>query len=248
MSIIRGPRPDGNFYILDKKISEDKRLSWAGRGLLVYLLGKPNHWQVSVQALVNEIKASPKPTGRDATWSLLRELIEAGYCTRHQVRKADGTLGEMDYTISEDSSLHPLTDSPCTAYPCTGEPCTANPTQVSIDLQQGLKKKPVLREKAQAPSFVLPDWINKAHWDTWHSSPKRKKATDEQKQLAVETLAEWRAEGIDFAGALKNAAIGGWQGLFKPDDKKPAAMTTSNRRTPPADNFNESAYGQGGKL
>ena len=78
-------------------------------------------------------------------------------------------------------------------------------------------------KSADAPSlFVLPDWINKKHWDAWHSCAKRKKATDAQKQMAVEKLDAWRQAGIDFAGALENAAIGGWQGLFKPDDKKPA--------------------------
>lgn len=146
MSIIRGPRPNRNFYILDKKISEDKRLSWASRGLLIYLLGKPNHWQVSVQALVNETKASTRPTGRDATWSLLRELIEAGYCTRHQSRKPDGTVGEMEYTISEDCANHPLTDCPC-----TDEPCTADPALVSIDFKEGLNEKQRLTITA-APS------------------------------------------------------------------------------------------------
>jgi hypothetical protein len=52
MAIIRGSRPDKNFYILDKTISEDKRLSWGARGLLVYLLGKPDHWRVSTAALI----------------------------------------------------------------------------------------------------------------------------------------------------------------------------------------------------
>ena len=84
-------------------------------------------------------------------------------------------------------------------------------------------------KKAQAPSsFVLPDWINQTHWDAWHSSAKRKKTTDAQKLVAVETMAEWRAEGIDFAAALKNAAVGGWQGLFKPDDKKAALAVRSS--------------------
>lgn len=78
---------------------------------------------------------------------------------------------------------------------------------------------------AQAP-FSLPDWINKTHWDAWHSSPKRKKATDAQKQLAVDKLAKWRAEGIDYATALENAAVGGWQGLFLPDKGKPTNVQT----------------------
>jgi len=132
--IIRGARPEGNFYILDKQISEDTRLSWSARGLLVYLLGKPNHWQVSVPALVKETQGSTRPTGRDGVWSMLRELTEVGYCSRQQSRKPDGTLGDMRYIISEKATLTPHTPEPCTAEPGTAEPGTANPTLVSIDV------------------------------------------------------------------------------------------------------------------
>lgn len=211
MSIIRGPRPEGNFYILDKKISEDKRLSWASRGLLIYLLGKPNHWQVSVQALVNETKASPKPTGRDGAWSLLRELIEAGYCTRHQVRKADGTLGEMDYTISEDSSAHTLTDSPCTAYPGTAEPFTAYPTQVSIDLKQGLKKteKGLKGESADAPHLAIPSDL----LDDWMAVRKAKKAGPLTKTAMAGIAREAEKAGVSLIDAVTACCEFGWQGF-----------------------------------
>jgi len=67
------------------------------------------------------------------------------------------------------------------------------------------------------PPFVLPDWINAKHWDTWHSTPKRKKATTAQKQMAVDKLDAWRMANEDYAGALENAAIGGNQGLFLPN-------------------------------
>lgn len=72
------------------------------------------------------------------------------------------------------------------------------------------------KTRKSASSFVLPDWIDQTHWDAWHSTPKRKKATDAQKQMAVDKLAKWRAAGIDHAAALESAAIGGWQGLFEP--------------------------------
>ena len=85
-------------------------------------------------------------------------------------------------------------------------PVTSNQTPVT-------KKD---RKPAQAPEFVLPDWINRQHWDVWHSTAKRKKATVEQKQMAVDKLAEWRDAGMDYATALENAAIGGNQGLFLP--------------------------------
>lgn len=65
-------------------------------------------------------------------------------------------------------------------------------------------------------SFVLPDWINQKHWDVWHSCDSRKKVTAPQKQLAVEKLDQWRKEGLDYAGALENAAVAGWRGLVQP--------------------------------
>ena len=83
-------------------------------------------------------------------------------------------------------------------------------------------------KRASAPTFELPDWINRQHWDAWHSCAKRKNASNAQKQMAVDKLAEWRQQGIDYAAALENAAIAGWQGLFKPD--VPASAMTPGRR------------------
>lgn len=74
--------------------------------------------------------------------------------------------------------------------------------------------------KTEPDVFLLPDWINKDHWEAWHSSAKRKKATLSQKRLAIAKLEKWKNEGKDYAKALEAAAIGGWQGLFEPDEKK----------------------------
>lgn len=141
--IVRGQRPQGNFYILNKAISEDRRLSWAARGLLVFLLGKPDHWQVSTTALINETAGSPKPLARDAVHSLLKELIQAGYCTRHRRRSADGTMSGTDYHISET----PQPAQPYTVAPETAKPDTVNPRQASIDGGVSIEKK---KESASA--------------------------------------------------------------------------------------------------
>jgi hypothetical protein len=97
--IVRSPNPESNFYLLDKRISEDKRLSWAARGLLIYILGKSDNWLVSATALVNEAAGTDKPTGRDATYSLLDELIKAGYVRREQRRGKDGKMAGVTYII-----------------------------------------------------------------------------------------------------------------------------------------------------
>lgn len=104
---------------------------------------------------------------------------------------------------------------------------TAQDTDTDIDKEEEKEDKKATRKRA-APTFELPDWINRQHWDAWHSCPKRNKATDAQKQMAVDKLDSWRKQGIDHAAALENAAIAGWQGLFKPD--VPASAMTPGRR------------------
>src|SRR5271167_3642572 len=96
MGIIRKKRPEGNFYILDKSISEDRRLSWAARGVLVFLLGKPDHWKVSIQALVNETAICEWPSGKAVVYRCIGELLEAGYMTRQR-----HSTGDLDYLVHE---------------------------------------------------------------------------------------------------------------------------------------------------
>ena len=97
-----------------------------------------------------------------------------------------------------------------------------------------LNRKEPEDKRVTAPTFVVPDWINRAHWDAWHSCAKRKKETDAQKQMAVDKLDAWRREGVDHAAALENAAIAGWQGLFKPDMAPEAGRRNGSRQ--PANN------------
>ena len=105
---------------------------------------------------------------------------------------------------------------------------TAQDTDTDTDKEEEEKTKKTAPRKRDA-TFAVPDWINKTHWDAWHSCAKRKNASDAQKQMAVDKLDSWRQQGIDHAAALENAAIAGWQGLFKPD--VPAAAMTPGRRS-----------------
>lgn len=132
MSIIRAPRPEGNFYLLNKAISEDERLSWAARGVLVFLLGKPDHWEVSTHHLINQTKnCLGKASGRDAIRGVIRELEKAGYLQISQDRTDGGEFGGRSYTVSE---------SPATDYPGPVKPSPVNPPLVSTDIQQGLNE------------------------------------------------------------------------------------------------------------
>ena len=104
------------------------------------------------------------------------------------------------------------------------------PVAPKPSMNHQLNRKEPKDKRVAAPTFAVPDWINRAHWDAWHSCAKRKKATDAQKQMAVDKLDAWRHEGVDHAAALENAAIAGWQGLFKPDMAPEAGRRSGGRQ------------------
>jgi hypothetical protein len=80
---------------VDAEPIEDGSLTWQARGLLVYLLSKPDHWRTDRNHL-----ATQAPNGLSAVRSILAELELAGYLTRERVR-ADGGRWSWKHVIHE---------------------------------------------------------------------------------------------------------------------------------------------------
>lgn len=77
--IIRKERTN-HFTIIPNDLVCDERLSYEARGVLCYLLSKPNDWQINCKDIqrVGNI-------ARKKAYSILSELIEAGYVQRLKV-------------------------------------------------------------------------------------------------------------------------------------------------------------------
>ncbi|PVV14333.1 MAG: hypothetical protein B6D72_04180 [gamma proteobacterium symbiont of Ctena orbiculata] len=86
------------YVIIDQHAIEDSRLSWAARGLLGYLLAKPDDWKV----LVNDLRKRGD-LGRDGIYKLLRELREAGYIQFQRFRDSQGRIRGGTYIVREIS-------------------------------------------------------------------------------------------------------------------------------------------------
>jgi hypothetical protein len=80
--IIRIQKKQSNFVILDKGFIEDERLSWKAKGILTYLLSKPDNWKVIVGDLVKQ-----STDGERAVYSGLNELKKYGYYRKYPVRE-----------------------------------------------------------------------------------------------------------------------------------------------------------------
>lgn len=96
MAIVRVSKQENPFVQIDKYGINDERLSWKAKGLLVYLLSKPDDWKVWIKDLVKRAK-----DGEKAVYSGLEELERNGYISRRQFRKEDGTFGSMEYVVHE---------------------------------------------------------------------------------------------------------------------------------------------------
>ena len=222
MSIIRGQRPQNGFYMLSNTVSGDKRLSWSARGLLIFLLSKPDHWEVSVAALVNETAGSLRGAGghtkRDGVKAILAELMEAGYMTRGEKPKHndDGSFAGYDYIVSDfptpkSNDAPPSPDEPSTVEPSPVEPSPPNPTQVKTDSKQTLKK--AAKTESSAPRISLPEWFDSELWNQWvkhRLKVNRKAVTQHALELQLKELSEYHAAGYQLRPIIERSIAGGW--------------------------------------
>lgn len=145
-TIIRVVKNRDNPYVMvDRSVFECSDLSWKAKGLIGYLLSRPDDWIVRVGDLTKRGR-----DGRDAVYSGLRELMEYGYIDRTIERDDKGRIITWEYHVYEkpierpakpepnpllaenpevvEESSDPLPGFPDQANPLPGSPDLANPT------------------------------------------------------------------------------------------------------------------------
>jgi hypothetical protein len=164
MSTIRVSKRETPYIMIDKfAIDKDSRISWQAKGLLTYLIGKPDDWTVRVGDLIK--RAS---NGRDAVYSIINELIEAGYIEREQVRGNDGSgkFADISYIVYE-TPLHtnPLTKQDKRKKKSTSRnPLPENPDTVkSVDNSRLPENPDTVKPGTDLPDTVLPNTENPEH-------------------------------------------------------------------------------------
>ena len=97
-------RPHG-WVIIDRRAVDDARLSWAARGLLAYLLARPDDWHVRPTHLAAQAGSAYQVR------QLLRELETTGYAELSRRRRPDGTFGGSRWIIHEGGFASERADS-----------------------------------------------------------------------------------------------------------------------------------------
>jgi hypothetical protein len=139
--IIRTSRKN-RFTVIPNDLLEDPSLDWKDLGLLVYLLSKPDNWEISVEHLKKQRKM-----GRDAIYKCLDAIIDAGYARREKQR--DGTI---DWFIFDDK---------LTGESMTNPDIKPNPEKPEEALQSQILKSRITENPYYGKTDTNKDLINK---------------------------------------------------------------------------------------
>lgn len=96
MTTFRIFKESGNFVTVNKEFIHNNNLSWKAKGILLYLLSRPDDWQVYETELQKHAA-----DGRDSLRTGIKELEQAGYIHRTRKRNEKGQLKEYEYQVFE---------------------------------------------------------------------------------------------------------------------------------------------------
>lgn len=140
MSIIRVEK-NTNYSVISNVHLQDNNLSWKAKGLLSYLLSKPNDWTIYLKHLAKQSK-----DGTDSTRTALNELIESGYISKEYARNEKGHIIGRDYIVREnpikienktiqksENKKNPKLEQPRLEKPILDKPILEKPTLLNTD-------------------------------------------------------------------------------------------------------------------
>jgi DnaD/phage-associated family protein len=133
-TIFRTVKDKNNPYVVvDRRVVDDDKLSFKAKGILLYLLSRPDGWEVNLVDLANR-----SIDGLASVKSGVRELKDAGYLRHTGIRKDSGQFGTVIWEVHEVPQVgNQLTvqpqvgvSSPQVDYPHVDKPHAVNRIQV----------------------------------------------------------------------------------------------------------------------
>ena len=108
---------DRPYVVFNKATINDSELSFKALGILLYLLSKPNDWQIHEDAI-----ADTHRDGRDSVRAGLKELRDRGYIRKVAIRGEDGKIERWETHILESltQELEGEPESQMAGFPPSG--------------------------------------------------------------------------------------------------------------------------------
>lgn len=102
------------FTTIDRRAVNDERLSFRARGILTWLLDKPNDWTATRETI-----AAASPEGLHVVRGALKELADLGYLVRTKKRLENGRMvtETVVHEVPPEADYRPAVDRPAVDQP-----------------------------------------------------------------------------------------------------------------------------------
>ena len=173
-SYIRKAVKKNKFVTINNRVFQDDRLSWKAKGLMGYILSRPEDWRVLVSDLVKRGK-----DGADAVRSGLKELEEFGYMSLRPIRDDKGRISYWERVVYEEPTENPDFDPShnLDKVPDRENPDLVHPDPENPDLESPDPENPDLENPTLLSTKVLStDQTNKRYTNRRVESNPRQQA------------------------------------------------------------------------
>lgn len=207
MAVLRKEKRE-HFTAIDNAIFKDYNLSYKAKGLLCQMLSLPDGWNFSIDGL-----ATLSTDGESAVRSALKELQDAGYFRREQVRK-DGKIAKIEYVISEIKNCENLVVD----FPQQENLKQENPTPY-----KRLNNKELIKSKTEEIYGDLPENLQEAlmEFEQMRKSIKKPINSDRARKMLLNKLHDLAGDDVDMMIRLLDEAIlHNWQSVYPLKEEK----------------------------
>ena len=149
------------YVCISNQLAQDSRTSLELKGLLLYVLSKPDNWKIRIDDIRKQHNL-----GRDKVYKLINEAITHGYIRREILRSPDGRVLATNYYIYEK----PL--------PTNQEPVAPDTVTPDTDIQEVVKTPKRRNTKRSAPLPDRPDTENQDNYKVQSLQSTDKESTD----------------------------------------------------------------------
>jgi hypothetical protein len=211
------------YTVINNQLLEDSRMSWETKGLLCYLLSKPNDWRIQRGSL-----AKFGNTGERCVRRILQELKELGYLVQTRFKNAKNQF-EWEHVVHEEpvsgpvDRFEPVQNESVQSAPVQNEPVQKASIILKTDPEKTDLPKTDLRktekkDRSRAPTVIPMDFVLSAEMKEY--AMVRGVDPDEQ----FEAFRDWALSG----GAKKLDWTATWRNWVRrvPEFKRRAAGPT----------------------
>ena len=192
-------RREDPFARITKSMLNDSRLSWRAKGILSYLLGKPEGWKMRVDDLANH-----STDGKTAIRSALNELRAFGYAHLSQGRLTSGRMGEWVWKLCDHPIFSPDTEKPNPVAPNPVNRHHSKNEDTKNDFTKRTKETSFPSEKPVGGSFRKNPIPSEEEFETYIESEELDNITNGRPCLYADMIDKGWRDG-------KGKQIGGWR-------------------------------------